>query len=85
MIDLFNELYARLTLASPDFFVKVRKIFLTIAAAATAISESGLNFEIFGFDIPKIIAIATAAATLMTFFPVKDTVELESKIEKKKA
>jgi len=76
------ELYYRLTLKSPDFWLKARKICLSIAAICGILTEQGLGLTIIGYDLTKITAILTAGAAIASFFAVDDNKELEKKLDK---
>lgn len=83
MEKFLNELYLRLTLATPDFFLKLRKVLLTIATLCGILVTSGVDFDIFGFNVAKIAALVTGGAGIITFLIVKDSDKLNDLLTKK--
>ena len=81
LIKFIKEIYYRVTSKTPSFFKKLRLICLSIAGICTTLSELGIDTEIGGVGIAKISAFASAIATIITYLPVENSEELNSKID----
>jgi multidrug transporter EmrE-like cation transporter len=80
--NLLIEIYYRLSMKSPETFKKVRKFFVGMVAICGIISQQGLSFSLWGYDVAQITAIFSAGAAIMTFIGVKDTDALDKKLDK---
>ncbi len=81
MKDFFKELYVRITSESPEFFRKIRTWLIVIATICSTLVEQGINLTLYGYSVTQILAVATVIATIITFFAVKDGVNIQEKIE----
>lgn len=76
------EIYLRLKAKSPKMFEKLRLMLITMTTVCTSLVQSGINFEIMGFDLPKIIGLLSAGGWVVTYFAVEDGEALAEKLSK---
>ena len=77
----FKEFYLRLKASSPAYMVKIRTICLTLAGIGGSLATAGVNFAVLGFDIPKLVAVLGAVASVIASLPVSDPDALNQQIQ----
>lgn len=83
MEQFFKNLFYRVSMETPKLFIQIRTICASIAIVCTTLLENGIDFEIYGFSITKVLAIVTAFSMIITFLFIKDKKELTEKLNKK--
>lgn len=77
----FKEFYLRLKAQSPAYMIKVRTGCITLSGIGGSLTASGVNFTIWGLDIPKLVTILGVIASVIASLSVKDVAAINQQVQ----